>query len=1131
MNDYTQDAKGKTIVDLKENQDFQKDLVRFLSSSRKNYSTDELRKKGVDFMVDEYVEHMRKQDTNEATALKDLFFAKDKEAREDDRAAFGRLMQTWDNVEGVGTGKLKGAGDYLEGVLTSPATLAGVFTGGFTKLAGMAAVKSTQIATRLAVKKILSKQFAKEAAKGFGVGAVVEGAVGYGQIEAQEGAREATIENYEGMSVGQKALATGLNSAFGGITSGFSRGMMVKQADQVSDALTKQSLNIAADKKKFAKKAVSNLNSVATAQGRKKINGILNRMNGLVSVLEQRDLKKLKLTPLDPDKVAKGADLKSTILTEGPNKNVTTGLSKHTLQGITAAALDLSEKIKLDLEDPSKRISSALADALEAGTIATKEVNDIIANYGLTKEEFSYIFLSDLSEAGRVLGQAGMISRKIKKDTLSDIVNKMENFSEQGITTFNEKLSKEISAAVGVESKIPKPLMALYEGLKASDSVRIAFMTSQLGTTAANTMFSTARLGIDVFEEATRQTLVKGYQFATGNKVPRSTLYAATSTLRAMSWNKQDAMLAKEMFARDFPEEYQKIFYDINRAEVSVGSDTRVGKMGSFVNSFNSAVDTRFKQAAFYASLDRQLIDSGSSLKEFLSKGNSLLDLPNQDMKEKAVYDSLDFVFQKGYKRDDAGGIPKALIDYHRKLPFVVSGVLGIPFPRYVANHIEFINDYTPVGIMTGAFRNFDKMYANPLKDTSTRLARQITGVTLLSGAYMARASQVEFDEEGKATLMKTKFSDISFGDEGETKKMGRTSGPLVAHYLIADLMVRLRYDLPVPKKTEIGRDTLEVLGGLGNMGFDKGLSRDISSALDSGEWGGLRTRLADVASTFTYPTTVLRDMQGQIDPESGYMPYTRSLMLGDGVQKEVNFLDAIVTETESFNRLVRMLPEYNSALFLTDTLQYTQTLDGKKAPTLFDPIGGGPVRSINPITKQLLGIESKKTPNTLQKNINNLGLKEFLLYGKKTVKNAHLDYMVRGILSKTMNKDFEDYISKPLKEYNKTRSWEDLTANEQRDRLQRFIRGSITTAENMSEQYFNELVNNSPKSAAGYIRNAYALDTSSNEIKKFSAQNLSGGEFDSPDDYINDSTSIEVELERRMELMQLNSVQSKQIN
>ena len=1128
MNDYTQDAKGKTIVDLKENKDFQKDLVRFLSSSRKNYSTDELRKKGVDFMVDEYVEHMRKQDTNEATALKDLFFAKDKEAREADRAAFGRLMQTWDNVEGVGTGKLKGAGDYLEGVLTSPATLAGVVTGGFSKLAGMAAVKSTQIATRLAVKKILSKQFAKEAAKGFGTGAVVEGAVGYGQIEAQEGAREATVENYEGMSTGQKALATGLNSTFGGITSGFSRGMMVKQADQVSEALTKQSLNIAADKKKFAKKAVSNLNSVATPQGRRKINDILNKMNGLVSVLEQRDLKKLKLDPLDPDKVAKGADLKSTILTEGPNKNVTTGLSKHTLQGITAAAFDLSEKINLQ---PNQRVSSALADALEAGTIATKDVNDIISNYGLTKEEFSYIFLSDLSEAGRVLGQAGMISRKIKKDTLSDVVNKMENFSEQGITTFNEKLSKEISAAVGVESKIPKPLMAIYEGLKASDSVRIAFMTSQLGTTAANTMFSTARLGIDVFEEITRQTLVKGYQFATGNKVPRSTLYAATSTLRGMSWNKQDAMLTKEMFARDFPEEYQKIFYDINRAEVSVDSQSLVGKVGSFVNTINSAVDTRFKQAAFYASLDRQLIDSGSSLKEFLSKGNSLLDLPNQDMKEKAVYDSLDFVFQKGYKKDDAAGIPKGLIDYHRKLPFIVSGVGGIPFPRYVANHIEFINDYTPVGIVTGAFRNFDKMYANPLKDTSTRLARQLTGTTLFTGAVMARASQVEFNEEGKAIGMKTKFSDISFGDEGETKKMGRTSGPLVAHYLLGDLFVRMYYDLPVPETSEFLIDTADVLGGLGNMGFDKGFSRDITDAINNKSWEGLRTRLADVASTFTYPTTVLRDMQGQINPESGYMPYTRSLMLGDGVQEEVNLLDVMITETESFNRLVRMLPEYESALFFTDTLQYTQTLDGKKAPTLFDPIGGGPVRSINPMSKQLLGIESKKTPNTIQKNINNLGLKEFILYGKNTVKNAHLDYMVRGILSKTMNKRFEDYISKPIKVYNDTISWEELTVEEQRTKLKQFVRSSITTAENVSEQYFNEMVNVAPKAAAGYIRNAYALDSSSEAIKKRSAKNLSGGEFDSPDDYINDSTSIEVELERRMELMQLNSAQARQIN
>ena len=195
MSSYLDNVSGSTIEDLKENKDFQKDLVRFLSSERKNFSIDELREGGVDFMVDEYVEHMRGQDFNEVTALKDLSFAKDTTARETDRLAFGRLMETWDKVDNVGTGF--SPGDFAEAILTSPATLASVFTGGYSKLGAMAATKATQLATRAAVKSIMSKEFAKEAAKGFVKTAVVEGGLTAGQVEVQESARENTIENYE----------------------------------------------------------------------------------------------------------------------------------------------------------------------------------------------------------------------------------------------------------------------------------------------------------------------------------------------------------------------------------------------------------------------------------------------------------------------------------------------------------------------------------------------------------------------------------------------------------------------------------------------------------------------------------------------------------------------------------------------------------------------------------------------------------------------------------------------------------------------------------------------------------------------------------------------------------------------
>ena len=1120
MASYLDNVSGSTIEDLKENKDFQKDLVRFLSSDRINFSIDELREGGVDFMVDEYVEHMRGQDANEVTALRDLSFAKDTTAREQDRLAFGRLMETWDKVDGVGTGFIKGAGDYGEAILTSPATLASVFTGGYSKLGAVAATKATQLATRAAVKRIMSKEFAVQAAKGFATTAVVEGGLTAGQVEVQESARENTIENYEGMSLGEKAFTIGLGAGFGGTVGGLSRGLSIKQADQVAENLMRQSATIAADKQATAKIAVKKLSKVgSTAQGRKKVNNILNKMNGLVDILGQRDAKK---NPLDPKKVAEGLDIKKNILTEGPNINVTTGLSRHTLQGITAAALEIADIIKLK---DGERISTALAQAMDDGVINTKNIDKIITDYGLTKEEFGYVFLSDLSEAGRTLGAAGQVAKQIKRSELNEVLDKIEGLSDQGVGVYNDRLAKEVSATIGVEQG---KFGTAVEVLRQADSARIAFMTSQIGTTAANAMFSTARVGIDVVDEVFRQTLRTGYTFATTGKIPISNFRAVTSGLRSMSWNKQDALMIKEMYKRDFPEEYQKIFYDINRAEVSVGSDTVVGKIGSFVNLLNSAVDSRFKQAAFYSSLDRQLIESGEDgLRGFLSKNNSLLDLPDQAMKDKAVYDSLDFVFQKGYKKEDALGIPRAVINLHKKAPFVVSGFLGMPFPRYVANHMEFINDYTPIAFVTGGRKNFDKVYAGTLKDPTERIARQMTGISLISGAVYARASQVEFDDEGKAIGMKTAFADMQFGEAGQTKKLGRVAGALAAHQLLGDLIVRYHYGLPMPKISETTRNVLDVAGGLGNMGFDKGLESDIRKAFDEGDFGGgLGRRVADIMATFTYPVTVLKDLQGQINPEASYVPYTRNLMLGNGVQEEHNLLAAMFTDTESINRLVRFLPE-------TDLVQYTQSLDSKKSTVLYDPIGGGPVRSRDPITKQLLGIDTRKAPNTLQKNINNLNLKEFLLYRKSQIRNPSLDILVRYGLSKTLNSNFEDYISKPLKEYDNTMMFSEASPDEQAMLVKNFINKEVKATETRIEMYFEELSNRSPRGAASYIRNVFHLEMQQAKpgVTERSVNHASSGKFNSVDDYINDSENITEELERKQQIIQLNTLQEQKMN
>lgn len=1106
MATYLDEIQGKDIADIKDNEEFQTDLIRFLTSSRKNFSLDEIEGKSVDWMVDEYVEHMRSQDANEATALQDLYFARDDTAREEDRVAFGRLMTAWDSSEGVGTGYLKGTGDYLEALVTSPATLATVFTGGASKIGALAASKGVQVATRSALTKLLSREGAKQAAKGFAAGSVIEGAATSAQLEMQEGAREAVIDGYEGMSTTEKALNIGVSGAFGGSVGALARVIDARDAGKVGDRLLEQSAEIAKNKAQAAKRATTKLRDTRkTAAGAERVDKILDRMTALTETLVERQSKTDVKNPLDPKKVAEGANLKETLMGEGADLNLGAGLSRHTLQGITGAALEIAEQIDLQ---PGERISSAVARALapvgeEAPLLTTQRVDEIVKTYGLSREEFSYIFLSDLSEAGRTLGEAGQISKAFTKGVFSEV----EGLADRGIATFNEGLARQVADTVGAERGYGASIL---DGLKGADSLRIAFMTSQLGTTAANTMFSTARVGIDAVDEVFRQTLKTGISAIKGEGVPLSNFHAVTSTIRGMSLNRKDAVLLQEMFQRDLPEEYTKVFKDTNRIDMAVGTNTRAGRLGSAVNLLNSSVDSRFKQAAFYASVDRQMIENGTSLSKWLEGNNSLVDLP-ESIRDKAVYDSLDFVFQKGYSKSDglAPTVANSVIKLSKEAPFVVTGLMGMPFPRYVANHMEFINDYTPLAMITGGKKNFDSIYASPMKDPTTRWARQLTGISLFSGAVYARASQVEFDDEGNAKGIKTSFGDIQVGDEGEVSRLGRVAGPLAAHALLADMYVRWKYDLPVPKKSEVAMDALDVAGGLGNMGLDAGLVSAIRKSVDTGEWdAGITKRLADIGATFTYPATVLRDLQGNLDPELGYVPYTRSLMMTPG---QDNLLEVMMADSESFNRLVRMLPE-------TTLTQYTQSLNGKTAPAVYNPFSGGPERSINPLTKQVFGVERKVAPTELQKAMRTLGMKEYLLYNNSKVKNPSMDLLVRKALSDYLPEEFEKFRARPLNIQGISNTWDDLNPELQRDQLQKFIRKNITLTSDRVEAYFQELAAKKPKLAAGYIRNAYVI------AEKSSLSTY----FEGADEFISEAESVEEELRRRNEVLRVVALQEK---
>src|SRR6056300_1387131 len=112
MADYrTKVGQVDGFTSLVEDDEFKKDLVRFFSGGRYGYSPEEMEKKGFEGLAEDFVEHMRYQSWNEATAIKDLNYVNNKDYKQEGKQAFGRLMQAFDASESAGTSFGTSVGD------------------------------------------------------------------------------------------------------------------------------------------------------------------------------------------------------------------------------------------------------------------------------------------------------------------------------------------------------------------------------------------------------------------------------------------------------------------------------------------------------------------------------------------------------------------------------------------------------------------------------------------------------------------------------------------------------------------------------------------------------------------------------------------------------------------------------------------------------------------------------------------------------------------------------------------------------------------------------------------------------------------------------------------------------------
>ena len=1132
---YVEQAEGKYFNELLEQEEFQEDLKSFFSGGRYNYTPEQL--EDTDQLADDFAQHMRWQSMNEATAVFDLLYVQksEEEAPKSGKLAFGKLMQAYDVSEGGGTGGFETAWDYTSSFVASPSTAVTAATFGFgvgSKIAAKATAKASQMAVRSyankllaeglskqAVKETVKKGVTKEGLKAAGISFAGEAAVGgvasYGRGET----REAVIEGYD-YTVGDLAIDATIDGTLGAVVGGFGGAWTQSSRNKAADLLVDQAKKASDTAKANAKAALDSITSSGLSD--EQINDTMSDIVDLAQMFRARETGKT-LDPLSKDAVKEGEMIFSRMLDERANELIAPGLDMNTVRGIAAASLKLKEKLKLR---PGERVSSAVARGISDGSVQAEQLTSIRREFNLSSEEMSYLWLAELSKAGKVLAEGSKLKKAMTQE--------LDILASKGASVFTGNEATEIF------SRLERG--GAYSLLQNLDQTRIAFMTSQVGTTAANVATGGYNIVADMSDSFWKDVL----NSTVGTKMPDGSVQrkwtgGTLSVLKSFTVNRKESEVLGSMLLEDAPLKFTELFYETQRVGDLTKSDSFLNRSARFVNTLNMATDAVFKQGSFYGAFDRRLRELndpnlGTNFSDYLSKHTDLEAARAAGVVDYATDYAKRFTFQRGYEGDKslfgrgAVGVQQA----HRKFPFVISGALGMPFPRYVANHLEYVNDYTPIGVLTGGLDQLEKvlykqdaksltLVGDQFKTGKDRVARQMTGAMITIGGVAIAAQkngEIDYDKVVTAT--------------GAETDVGRTAGPWAANLLIGDLIWRSgllgNEALPISGDAFV-KNASEVLAGMGDLGFDVGLVGDLAASIKDGELNEAALKgLGNIVATFTYPQTMARDVAGQLSDFARGNPYVRDVR-GTETTGERNFLEDIVGEGIFRNQALRFVMDMKGVA-LTQTRRDSDGEDLK----LYSPFNPTPVGGYNPITRQL-GFTQEPPRTDIQKEMTLLGLEEYKLYGNTKTKNSTLDYTVRKLLARgmpgvpTLAEEFKSW--KANWQLNNRTEYAGRTYDELGDdytlkkmALQDFVNHRVSNAQDLMTDAFETMLesNTGRRRAAGFLRNQYVLtekllESSSgrnfDELVSLMTQD-EDVKYKSARDYLGDSSSVEEELDRR---------------
>lgn len=198
----------------------------------------------------------------------------------------------------------------------------------------------------------------------------------------------------------------------------------------------------------------------------------------------------------------------------------------------------------------------------------------------------------------------------------------------------------------------------------------------------------------------------------------------------------------------------------------------------------------------------------------------------------------------------------------------------------------------------------------------------------------------------------------------------------------------------------------------------------------DKGDANQLAKAFTDIGASFTYPAAVLKDVYGQFDPRSAYLPETKDAT--------INVLDFMGLDQKTVMRATRFLPDVPAI----------QGYDPKR----YDIFTEHALYIKDPILKQFIGIEMQPEKSRLDKEFARLAIDKYQLYPVYQKKNDYLDILTRTYGS--------TLIAKPLYDWTRTNK-NYLMANDtlKKDLLETKARDMITEVRAGIVRYFESSV------------------------------------------------------------------------